>query len=84
MEPSAAAVGLTRTDLASAVFNAAQLAQVRERHTESGRHTTETVAFPKWVPSNVLLQARKLTLEQAVEALKASGVGAKRRHVETI
>ena len=59
---------------ASAAFKAAQLAQVRERHTESGKHTTETVAFPKWVPSNVLLQARKLTLEQAVEELKASGV----------
>jgi hypothetical protein len=59
---------------ASATFKAAQLAQVRERHTESGKHITETVAFPKWVPTGVLSQARKLTLEQAIEQLKASGV----------
>jgi hypothetical protein len=61
---------------ASTTFTPTQLAQVRERHTTSGKHVTDIVAFPKWVPAKVLQQARKLTLERALEELRPAGVGA--------
>jgi hypothetical protein len=41
-----------------------------------GKHVTDIVAFPKWVPAKVLQQARKLTLERALEELRPAGVGA--------
>jgi hypothetical protein len=50
-------------------FEPAQLAQVREEHTPSGRHVTKTVAFPLWVPLVVHEQAALLSEEQALDAL---------------
>jgi hypothetical protein len=39
-------------------FAPAQLAQVQEQHTPSGRHQASEVPFPQWVPAEVLEQAR--------------------------
>jgi hypothetical protein len=39
-------------------FAPEQLAQVREEHTSSGRHITTEVAFPQWVPKDVMAQAQ--------------------------
>jgi hypothetical protein len=68
-------------------FDPAQLAQVREEHTSSGRHVTREIAFPLWVPPAVREQALALseddalaTLGPAVAALEAtSTVRSKRR-----
>jgi len=45
-----------------------RLSQVRDVHTKSGRHVTEEVPFPKWVPSDVRAAARKLSAEAARSA----------------
>lgn len=46
-----------------------RLAMVREVHTESGRHETHEVAFPKWVPAHAERQAQRLSDSRAVLAL---------------
>lgn len=48
-----------------------RLSQVREVHTSSGRHTTEEVPFPDWVPSDVRAAARTLSEQAAIAALGA-------------
>jgi hypothetical protein len=50
-------------------FPPARLAQVREVHTPSGRHVTEEVPFPDWVPSAVRTQARKVSEAAALAEL---------------
>lgn len=50
-------------------FPAVQIAQVHEEHTASGRHATREVPFPKWVPSGVMEQARRLSEQEALDAL---------------
>ena len=45
------------------------LSQVREVHTRSGRHVTEEVPFPDWVPSTVRAAARRLSEEAALADL---------------
>src|ERR1019366_1955308 len=41
-------------------FAPGQLAQVREEHRPSGRHVSREVAFPQWVPPEVLEQAKTI------------------------
>ncbi len=48
-----------------------QLAQVREVHSKSGRHVAKELAFPKWVPSDVSTEARRLSKEEALQSLGA-------------
>jgi len=50
-------------------FEPAELERVREVHTPSGRHVSEAVAFPLWVPSIVHEQAASLSERQALDAL---------------
>ena len=45
------------------------LAQLREVHTPSGRHVTEKIPFPEWVPSDVRAAARRMSETEAVSAL---------------
>ena len=45
------------------------LAKVHEKHTASGKHVNENVAFPDWVPREVVAQARELDEKAAVGAL---------------
>ncbi len=52
-------------------FPRSHLAQVQELHTAPGRHVTKEVAFPKWVPREVLAEAARLSAEEA--ALKLGG-----------
>ena len=63
----------------AARFEPAQLGRVREEHMPSGRHVTNTVAFPLWVPSAVHEQAALLTEEQALAALGAAVTAAQTR-----
>jgi hypothetical protein len=46
-------------------FTSDQLAQVHEEHTASGRHVTKDVAFPAWVPRDVLDDAKGLSEQEA-------------------
>ena len=50
-------------------FPKKQLAQVREVHTDSGRHVAKELAFPKWVPTDVSAEACRLSKEEALESL---------------
>ena len=50
-------------------FDAKQVAQVREQHTASGKHVTNELAFPGWVPAEVAEQAKALGEEEALELL---------------
>src|SRR5713101_7542985 len=50
-------------------FPFAQIAQVHEEHTTSGRHVAREVPFPKWVPAQVLEQAKRMNEREALDAL---------------
>lgn len=50
-------------------FASAQIAQIHEEHTVSGRHVTREVAFPKWVPPEVVDQAKGMSEKEALDAL---------------
>ena len=52
-------------------FPKARLAQVREIHTRLGRHVTQEVPFPDWVPSSVRAAARRLSEEAALTKFAA-------------
>lgn len=50
-------------------FPRRRLAQVQEFHTASGRHLTQEVAFPKWVPRQVSREASRLGEDAAFSQL---------------
>lgn len=50
-------------------FDAAQLAKVRDQHMPDGRHRTQEIPFPRWVPEDVHEQAALLSEEQALASL---------------
>lgn len=50
-------------------FPADRIAKVSEEHTPSGKHVTRAVPFPKWVPADVMIQAKALTEEEALAEL---------------
>jgi hypothetical protein len=50
-------------------FGRAQLAQVRQEHTASGRHINRTIDYPDWVPDDVQEAARRLSKEEAARLL---------------
>jgi hypothetical protein len=52
-------------------FPKKQLARISEIHTPSGHHVAEEIAFPKWVPAEVLADASLLSEEEALDALGA-------------
>jgi hypothetical protein len=54
---------------ASDLFSADQLAQVRQQHTPSGHHINTEVAYPDWVPREVLTAARRLSVSEARRAV---------------
>src|SRR3569833_1306042 len=50
-------------------FEPRWIAQVHEEHTTSGRHVTHDVAVPGGVAADVLSQARRLSENEALEAV---------------
>jgi hypothetical protein len=50
-------------------FRKAQLAKVWEEHTESGVHRLKRMTFPKWVPSDVVKEAKLLSVIDAEQLL---------------
>lgn len=49
-------------------FASAQLAQVCQEHTASGRHVNRFVAFPDWVPPDVVALAPTVDEQEAMAA----------------
>jgi len=47
------------------------LAAIREEHTERGHHRTSVTPYPRWVPKEVLAQAKRLTVAGAVLEIDA-------------
>ena len=47
------------------------LASVEEEHTSSGSHRSQAIAFPAWVPGDVMQQAARLSEADAIEQLPA-------------
>lgn len=54
-------------------FPAANIAQIREEHTTSGKHILKTVPFPTWVPKEIMIDAEKLTEREAMLQFRACG-----------
>ena len=46
-----------------------RLAAIRQVHTQAGRHENELIAFPRWVPAEVLRAARALDDAEALAGL---------------
>jgi hypothetical protein len=59
-------------------FSRDRLAQVRQEHTPSGHHVSHAVPFPRWVPREVLDQARELSEQEARDALGEGVIAAGR------
>jgi hypothetical protein len=54
-------------------YDHGRLAQISQVHTPSGRHESREVPYPKWVPAEVLEQAKLLTADQATMLLGSLG-----------
>ena len=52
-------------------FRKAQLARVWDEHTASGAHVSRRIAFPRWVPSEVVKEAEALSMAEAEHVLSA-------------
>lgn len=52
-------------------FRPERLAQLVEQHTPSGKHVSNTIPFPDWVPDDILAQANTLDEESAMNALNS-------------
>jgi hypothetical protein len=52
-------------------FPVADLAQIHEVHTPSGKHVTQETPFPDWVPDALAAQSLKLGEERAADLLGA-------------
>jgi hypothetical protein len=53
----------------AARFPGERLAWTREEHTASGKHVRRDVAFPAWVPNDVLRASEALSEDEALQAL---------------
>lgn len=53
----------------AARFRKEQLAKIWEEHTRTGAHRSRKTVFPKWVPSEVLQEAERLSLTDAERIL---------------
>ena len=60
----------------AARFPPDRISKVKQEHTASGRHVNKEVPFPRWVPPEVLKQAKSLSEEKAVAALGELAVAA--------
>jgi hypothetical protein len=52
-------------------FPRMHVAMLHEKHTASGKHVKDEIAFPDWVPREVADQARQLDEQSALEDLGA-------------
>jgi hypothetical protein len=57
----------------SARFPRPALAKVWSEHTASGAHRTRRIAYPRWVPPEVIEEAQRLTVTEAERLLGPIG-----------
>jgi hypothetical protein len=50
-------------------FQKGRLAKIWNEHTRTGAHRSRVIAFPEWVPSDVLREARRLSTIEAEQVL---------------
>ena len=50
-------------------FRKAQFARVWDEHTQSGAHVSRQIAFPEWVPAEVMKEAEALSITEAEQVL---------------
>jgi len=50
-------------------FRKARLAKTWSEHTQNGAHRSCRIAFPEWVPSDVMQEAARLSASEAAEIL---------------
>ena len=66
-------------------FSARQLDEAGQEHTAAGYHVARTVPFPKWVPHQVIEEAKLLTEEEALQALDTTlnkaGIGGRQERL---
>jgi hypothetical protein len=55
-------------------FAPERLARVRDVHTSSGRHVSEEIPFPEWVPAEVHASAASLSGHEARAVLQRAGL----------
>ncbi len=60
-------------------FESKYLSAIREIHTPQGKHKIIAVAFPKWVPPKIALDAASLSALKAAEMLRLK-LGTKGQH----
>ena len=63
-------------------FSPRQLEEAGQEHTAAGYHVARNVAFPKWVPAEVMKQAKLLNEQEALQAL-GSWTGSAKQTVRT-
>lgn len=61
-------------------FDPKCLSAIREVHTTKGKHEIMAVAFPEWVPREVVVEAERLSGEKAAEML---GLKSRRRTISS-
>jgi hypothetical protein len=50
-------------------FQPAQLAQVRQEHTATGRHVNQITAYPEWVPRQIFKDAKAMSATDATKLM---------------
>jgi hypothetical protein len=50
-------------------FEGKRLGRIREVHTSRGEHELHIITYPRWVPSEVMLLARRMSEKQAIVQL---------------
>jgi len=50
-------------------FGEKRLCRIREVHTSGGKHVLHIVSYPRWVPADVKLLARKMSETEAISQL---------------
>ena len=53
----------------AARFPPDRISKVTQEHTTSGQHVNKELPFPRWVPAEVMKQAKSLSEEEAIAAL---------------
>ena len=63
----------------SSKLNKADLASIQEEHLSNGKHRVSTIAFPRWVPAEVIEESKRLSEREAELLIGRSGTNGEER-----